>query len=149
MEWTKTKNVYWLKDYPFFNTSIEHLSGGVYEGYHVGLLKFDTLENAKLFIGIRLNQLKFASTYAEISRYITILDSGWPNNIGEGKYIHLFQKDEKYKWITGMRQPWRPTSNEYAIRFPFDTSKIEVENWAVKIWNRHLKRYKFEVEFGF
>ena len=144
MKWTKSSGIYWLKDYPFFETYIKP------ESYHhqafiVKHDSFSTLNEAKTFVLNGLRKLKPVDNYEQIKTIMIINESGWPNNIGDGFYVGLYIKGVKYKWVEGSFQPWRSPCNWYSIRFPMNTSIQYLEDWAVKTFNRHITRFHKEI----
>jgi len=131
--WTKRCQIWWLKEYPFFNGTIrynEHKNVFVHN-----YINFKTLEEAQSHV-IKAIVLIDPSQYK-----LTIHTKGWPNNIGEGKYIPLFLSGKKYLWVEGIHQAWRPITNYYSIRFPITKPLEEVEEWCLKIIKRHHVRF--------
>lgn len=141
MNWTKSSGIYWLKDFPFFDTCIR--TG--YQWYSVENNSFATLKEAKTYIINNLRKLKQVNDYEQIREIIQINESGWPNNIGEGVYIQPYINGVRYKWIVGTFQPWRSPCNYYSIRFSMDTSREYLETWAIKVFNRHVARFHNEI----
>ena len=148
MKWVFVDKYCWcLKDYPFFNTTIrvdDYKGNQSYRlDYQYEFKQFNNLKDAKSYVIKSIRKQSFIKDFSEI-KSITIYDSGWPNNIGEGVYIKPYTKGIRYKWVCGMHQPWRSSSNSYSIRFPMNTSNQVLEDWIVKIYNKHLKRLKKE-----
>lgn len=142
MKWTQTKNVIYLKDYPFFNTIIfvrknRDKTLTYYETQHP-YKKYETLDLAKQGIIDSILTKKEVSSYEEIKWEMPI-SIGYPNNVGNGYYITC---ETNYNWVFGCFQPWRSPSNSYAIRFNIDTTQEELEKYAIRIYNKHLKRFK-------
>lgn len=145
MKWTKSGGIYWLKEYPFFETYIKtepHSRKPFIVKYYD---EFSTLNEAKTFVLKNLRKLKSVHKYEQIKDIIGINESGWPNNIGDGFYIGPYVKGVRYKWIVGSFQPWRCPCNWYSIRFPMNTSREYLEDWAVKVFNRHIVRFHKEI----
>ena len=146
--WTKIGNFWFLKDYPFFNTIVEDQQPYRYSEWYVRSQEsyFRSIDLAKKSVIDQLKKLKPIEKIDPNDRRIDIgLNvSGWPNNI-QGTYISDFRKGLKYKWITGMHQPWRCPSNEYAIRYDWNVPNEELERIAIKLINRHINRFKREI----
>lgn len=140
MKWTQTKNVIYMKDYPFFNTVIFVRKNGNTIQYAPNMVRgiYLSLHDAKQAVINHFVCKQEVSSFDEIKWHIGI-SMGYPNNIGNGFYINC---KKNYNWVLGAWQPWRCPNNSYAIRFDINTTQEQLEKYAVKIYNRHLKRLK-------
>lgn len=132
-----------MKKFPFFDTTIrERYAYPNKIVFEYNKKSFGNLQDAKDYVIQRLQKMEYAKKFSEIqySSLFSINTSGWPNNIGCGKYIKPYQNNIRYIWISGMHQPWRSPCNWYSIRFDFNTPQDILEKWCVKIYNRHLNQ---------
>lgn len=134
-----------MKKYPFFDTTIREIT--IYRStrivYEYDHKQFGNLQDAKEYVIRKLQKMEYVNKFSEIHHpaVFYINTTGWPNNVGNGKYIKPYANNIRYIWIEGMHQPWRSSCNSYSIRFDFNTPQNILEEWCVKIYNRHLKRH--------
>lgn len=142
--WIKTDGSWYLSGFPFFDTRIRIRDYGtrkIYYEWHG--VAHNNLGAARKELLNDFLELEPASKFSEISPLsrMSIIER-WPNNLGNGWYVHLYKQKITYKWLQGQHQFWRSPCNWYSIRFPRETPNDEIERIAVKLFNRHLNRFK-------
>lgn len=101
------------------------------------------LESVQCAIRDKFIGLCPVSKFSEIPKQLTsirIATDGWPNNIGGGRAINEYYNGKWYIWVWGIYKDWEVFSTHYAFKFQPNTNLDHVEQWCVKIYNRHLRR---------